>query len=147
LAIILVSNQQRKVAISIPYIQKIIAFLLDRAKIKYDQVSISFVSRKEIKKLHAISHGDPSFTDCITFPYDSPGEGGFTFLGEAFICPEAAIEYCKENGGDVQEEVILYVIHTLLHMLGYDDIDPKDRARMRQAEKRWMDALRKHFSA
>jgi len=65
-------------------------------------------------------------------------------LGEAFICPEAAVVYCEENGGDVHEEITLYIIHTLLHMLGYDDIEPKDRTRMRQAERRWMASLQKH---
>ncbi len=128
-------------AISVLQVKRIVSFLLERAKVKYDQVVFSFVSRTEIKKLHAISHGDPTFTDCITFPYDSPGEGGFTFLGEAFICPEAAVEFCKENGGDVHTEITLYIVHTLLHMLGYDDIEPKDRTRMRQAERRWMNAL------
>ena len=131
-------------AISIPKVKKIVTFLLDRAKVKYDQVIFSFVSKKEIQRLHAISHGDSSFTDCITFPYDASGEGGFTVLGEAFICPEAAVVYCEENGGDVHEEITLYVIHTLLHMLGYNDIEPKDRARMRQAERRWMEAIRKN---
>ena len=142
-ATINVYNRQRKVAVSIRHIQEIVGFLLKRAKIAYDQVDISFVGKAQIKKLHLISHGDASFTDCITFPYDQPGSSGFTFLGEAFICPEAAVRFCKENGGDIQEELVLYVIHTLLHMLGYDDIDPKERQLMRKAEQRWMAALKK----
>jgi ssRNA-specific RNase YbeY (16S rRNA maturation enzyme) len=36
---------------------------------------------------------------------------------------------------------MLYVVHGLQHLLGYDDHDPGDRARMRRAEARLLEAI------
>jgi len=64
-------------------------------------------------------------------------------LGDVFVCPKTAIEYSKSHGGDVYEELTLYVIHGLLHLMGYDDIEETDIVKMREAEKRHMNHLKK----
>lgn len=138
---VLVYQRQRDLTLSATQIKKIITHLLTRTKKSCHEVVFSFVSQKEICKLHADYFNDPTPTDCITFPCDSPGEGGYTVLGEAYICPAVAVEYSKGRKSDPYKEVTLYIIHTLLHLLGYDDIEPRERKRMRQAERRWMNFL------
>jgi probable rRNA maturation factor len=58
-----------------------------------------------------------------------------SFLGDIFVCPATAISYVSSHGsGEVYKETTLYVIHGLLHLLGYDDIEDKDIVEMREAE-------------
>lgn len=97
------------------------------------QIIVHFVSKAEITKLHGDFFQDPTPTDCITFPFNEKD-----LLGEIFICPKVAIEYCPE---DPYKETSLYIVHALLHLLGYDDIDPEERLAMRNAETDVMNYL------
>ena len=110
---------------------------------KYDEVSIHFVDTKEISALHKQFFDDPTPTDCISFPMDDPDEVGYRVLGEVFVCPEVAIEYARENGHNPYEETMLYIVHGLLHLLGYDDIEESDESKMRLAEQRHLSTLKK----
>ena len=67
--------------------------------------------------------GDPTETDVITFPY-----------GEILICPAVAREQAPGYGLDVEHEVLLYALHGLLHLAGYDDITPTEARRMARAQ-------------
>ncbi len=110
-------------------------FFLQEKKISTQEVAIYFVGTRKITQLHAEHFNDPTPTDCITFPFDDQ------LLGEIFVCPKAALDY---NPKKPYEETTLYIIHGLLHLLGYDDIDSKKRARMRREEKRLMALAKKH---
>jgi probable rRNA maturation factor len=102
------------------------------------EVNFYFVTKKEICDLHERYFGDPSFTDCISFPMDSPSEKGYRILGEVFICPQAAIEYVQEDQGNPYLELTLYIVHGLLHLMGYDDIKETDQQQMQAAEQKCM---------
>ncbi|MGH7889656.1 MAG: rRNA maturation RNase YbeY [Thermodesulfobacteriota bacterium] len=121
--------------IKISSVRKLVAFFLEQKKIACQEVAIYFVGKRKIAQLHALHFQDPTPTDCMTFPIDD------AFLGEIFICPQAALDY---NPKRPYEETTLYILHSLLHLLGYDDIDSKKRARMRREEKRLMTLARKH---
>lgn len=110
----------------------------------YDEVSLHFISTSEMKKLHEAYFNDPETTDCISFPIDSTDDVGYKILGEVFICPKTAINYAVQYEKDPYEEVQLYIIHGLLHLLGYDDIKPKDRAIMRRKERNTLKSLQKY---
>lgn len=108
-----------------------------------DEVSIYFVTTEEICLLHQQFFNDPSPTDCISFPIDESPSTDYRMLGDIFVCPETAIDYASLHDTDPYEETTLYVVHGLLHLLGYDDIDEEQQALMRQAEKRHMKNLKK----
>ena len=89
---------------------------------------------------------DPSVTDCISFPMDSDQQSdpsSYRLLGDVFICPQVAKNYASRVGGDSYRELSLYLVHGLLHLIGYDDIKEKDRRAMRAAEERHMRNLHK----
>jgi probable rRNA maturation factor len=58
------------------------------------------------------------------------------------VCPEVAYRYSSEKQLVYLDELVLYMIHGLLHLCGYDDIDPQDRKVMRKKERYHMDYLR-----
>src|ERR1700722_17053191 len=100
-----------------PHMRKVISFLLKELKVSTDEVSFYFVSKRKICQLHKEFFNDPTSTDCITFPLDSPDEekSAYHVLGEAFICPLTALTYAKLHKIDPYEELYRYVIHCILH--------------------------------
>lgn len=125
-------NAQKDLALSIKGARSIVNAVLSLEKASHEDGSVYFVDQKKISALHAEFFSDPSPTDCISFPMDQE------HLGEIFVCPRTAIEYVAKKGGDVYEEVALYLIHGILHCLGYDDLEPAAKRIMRKKEKRSM---------
>ncbi len=126
-------------------IKKMVQWILREKKVFCDEVIFHFVSKSHIAQLHRQFFQDPSVTDCITFPLDTSGESGYKVLGEAFICPAAAIEYVREHKlQSPYEELTLYIVHCILHLLGYDDIEKKEKQKMQREEKRILTALQHH---
>lgn len=136
-----VHNHQSDIKISQSSVKKAVKAALLFLEVECDEVAIHFVKQKKICALHAEFFADPTPTDCISFPYDSNDQEGYCFLGEVFICPKTAKEYVEQNGGSVYEEITLYLVHGLLHLLGYDDIKVNERKKMRIEEKRLLGHL------
>ncbi len=136
-------NQQRDLPISTESVERVVSFLFDTLKINCDEVALHFVTKHKISQTHKIYFNDPSPTDCISFPLDPPKSkrSGHTILGEIFICPKVAIEYGKKHGLNAYEEVTRYLVHGLLHLIGFDDIIPEERSKMQRKENRCMKLL------
>jgi len=135
---ILVTQKKVPAKIDARIVKKLVKDFLEFHSCVTDEVSIHFVDTKTICKLHDEFFNDPSPTDCISFPIDTAEDEGYKVLGEVFVCPETAVHYVAKNGGDVMQEIQLYVVHGLLHLLGYDDLTPQDRKVMRREEKRFL---------
>ncbi len=108
-----------------------------------DEASIHFIDNKIMCAMHDQYFGDPSPTDCISFPLKSDPKEPYRLLGDVFVCPQTAKDYVAIHGGEVYEEVALYIVHGLLHLMGYDDIDEQDEKKMRAAESRHMQNIKK----
>ena len=139
------TNTQRDLPLSMPRMKEVVSLLIAHLKIGTDEVIIHFITDSKMRKLHKEFFDDPSPTDCITFPLDGTGkQGGMAHvLGEAFICPKTAQLFASMHKIDPFEELCRYIAHCLLHMIGYDDQTPKDRARMKRAEGSCLRALAK----
>jgi probable rRNA maturation factor len=94
----------------------------------------------------------------MSFPIDEQSyKGEPRHLGDIFVCPKTALLYANNvsctttdtrNADAAIEaafwnEVLLYIVHGLLHLLGYDDLVPHDRALMRRREKNALKILKK----
>jgi probable rRNA maturation factor len=141
-------NHQKKLKVSSRSIQKQIKALLEYQKAQCDELSIYLVDEKTIKKLHKKYFDDPSATDCISFPIDGPLSSNknkpYCFLGEIFVSTDAAIKYGQEYDINPYEETTLYIIHGLLHLLGYDDLSDKEKTTMQKKEKSCMSFIKKN---
>lgn len=141
--IIHTTNKQSDLPLDFSNLQAIVSEVLKLEKQSAAEVGIHFVTTKEICKLHKLYFNDPSPTDCISFPLDGPNETHYRLLGDVFVCPNTAVQYAAAHKSDAYFETTLYVVHGLLHLLGYDDIAEKDIPTMRAAEKRHMSNLKK----
>lgn len=143
---ITILNKQNTLPIDIPYWRTAVEHIAALQEEDFAEFTLNFVDKDTIGQLHADYFDDPSPTDCISFPIDGPDEP-FRVLGEIFVCPAVAFEYAAKHNQNPEKETLLYVIHGLLHLFGYDDMNPLDKRKMRRAEKKHMDnLLQKGFS-
>ena len=132
--LITVYNRQRALPIQTASVRRLVRFIIEQKQIDCQMISITFVGIRKITQIHADFFDDPSPTDCMTFPIDNH------FLGECVICPQVALERRPHKP---HEETSRYLIHCLLHLIGYDDIDKKKQAVMRKEELRLLALARK----
>ncbi len=90
------------------------------------------VGPKHMQTINQLYLGHDYVTDVLTFD--------LTDTAEIVICPSMATKNAKTYGNSVNREILLYVIHGLLHLSGYDDHTPKDIQRMRLTEERLLKA-------
>lgn len=142
---VLVFNQQEDLSIAQESVGPVVKHVLAIEKRHTDEVAIYFVSIEKISSLHKEFFNDNSATDCISFPIDEEQASGYHVLGEIFICSKIALDYVLKTGEEVNEdcyrELTLYLVHGLLHLIGYDDVKEEDRAKMRAAERCQMEPL------
>ena len=134
-------DQQQDLKIAQSQVCAIIEQTLSLEMKSCDEISIHFVDTATIRELHYRFFGDSSVTDCISLPVDSPDEDDYCVLGEVFVCPQTALEYAKEHDKDPYLETTLYLVHAILHLLGYED-HGKAEPEMRAAENRHMRNLK-----
>ncbi len=91
------------------------------------EVHIVLVDRATIARVHGQFLDDPAETDVITFPY-----------GEILVCPAVAQDRAKEMRLTLDEELLLYALHGLLHLAGYDDTTPKLAREMGAVQEKLM---------
>lgn len=112
-------------------------------------LSISFVSEEEIKELNNRTRNIDKVTDVLSYPnFDlKPFEvidvsdknnymGKHIFLGDMAICLKRASEQAEEYGVTLEQEVIKLVVHSTLHLMGFDHIKDEDYEVMNQEEQK-----------
>ena len=84
-----------------------------------------------------------SVTDVLSFPQfedkeQMPSEGELC-LGDVVICVERAQQQAEEYGHSFEREMVYLLVHSLLHLLGYDHMDDDEKAIMREKEEHVME--------
>jgi len=97
-------------------------------------LSIVFLGRKRMRTINKKYLNHDYATDVLTFDL---GAG----LGEIIICPQMAAVHAALHKTSTDKEIILYVIHGILHLKGFDDHHPKDIIQMRKMENKLLRPL------
>lgn len=106
------------------------------------QVSISFVGDEEIRELNRDFRGVDKSTDVLSFPMDDEFQIEETMLGDVIINTKRVLEQAEEFGHSNTREFSYLTVHSILHLLGYDHMEDKDKLEMRAKEKIIMDNLK-----
>jgi probable rRNA maturation factor len=99
------------------------------------RVSIAIVDDPTIHALNQryLQHDYP--TDVLSFVLDQSADG---LEGEVVVSIDTAVDQATEYGTSPQQELLLYVIHGMLHLVGFDDTTDDLRERMRAAERQYL---------
>ncbi len=99
------------------------------------QVNIGVVNDDEMARLHKQFRNVEGTTDVLTFELgDQTYEESGRVDGEIIVCIDEAARQASARGHEIRVELLLYVVHGLLHLIGYDDVTEKGAAQMHQRE-------------
>jgi probable rRNA maturation factor len=93
-------------------------------------LSIAFVTNAAIRKINRKFLKHDFATDVLSFPL------GTDLVGELVISADYAAAEARSRKISVEEELLRYVAHGILHLLGYDDHHPTTRAAMWKRQER-----------
>jgi probable rRNA maturation factor len=96
---------------------------------KSPEIGLDFVSSKRSKELNKRYRGKDSPTNVLSFSVDEMQN-----IGEILICEEVVKKEAKESGYAVKDMILLYLVHGILHLAGYDHQSIKERDKMEQVE-------------
>ncbi|MBI5123805.1 MAG: rRNA maturation RNase YbeY [Candidatus Omnitrophica bacterium] len=118
------------------FIKKIVLFVLNFLKKPQEiDLEIIFLDDDSIRRLNKRYKRKDLPTDVLSFKIDRREFGVDEFLGEILISADRAFHNAKIFESSFERELALYVIHGILHLLGYDDEKNKDRVVMRKIEQ------------
>jgi probable rRNA maturation factor len=115
------------------------------------ELGIHFVSAERMAKINWEYLQHEGSTDVITFDYREGYSGGsaefegLDLAGEIYISGADAVKQAKEFGTEWREEIVRYVVHGVLHLLCYDDLESGKRREMKREENRLVRALGGRF--
>ena len=100
-------------------------------------LNILFVDDVKMAELHKRYLGKEEPTDVLAFSMQEGKtlKGDPCLLGDIAISTEVALRQAKRFHSNVNRELTLYVIHGILHLLGYEDQKKPARLKMRQKER------------
>ncbi|MEL7237457.1 MAG: rRNA maturation RNase YbeY [Planctomycetota bacterium] len=113
------------------------AALLDHAPAA---VEVQIIGDATMSRLHEQFLGIEGPTDVLTFELDYDTGGRVTESSIA-VCLDEAARQAATRSHDTATELLLYAVHGLLHLVGYDDHDPDDYAAMHAKEDEILTAL------
>ena len=107
------------------------------------ELRIRLVGDDEMSDAHERYMGISGTTDVLTFDLsdgDPEGEGGEVDT-DVLICVDEAARQAAEHDHPVEQEILLYAIHALLHCTGYDDKTEADAEAMHRREDEILEAI------
>jgi len=106
--------------------------VLQDARIEQAEISIALVGDRAIQELNRRYLGHDCATDVLSFVLERSAEH---LDGQVVASTETARNESARYGWSPEDELLLYVIHGALHLVGYDDTTPELRVAMREREK------------
>ena len=135
---ITLTTTQRRLRVPVARVRELVAFIAHREKRSIEHVEVAVVGRTRMARLNRAHLGHSGSTDVLSF--DLTG-GGAPLVAQIVVCSDAAQREGRRRGHGAQKELLLYVAHGLLHLLGYDDRTAAEARRMHAREDELLDAF------
>ncbi|EHI98075.1 metalloprotease ybeY [Clostridium sp. DL-VIII] len=155
---IYVDNRQDKLEVKEEFIkglEEVIEFALKEEEVDIEcEVSLVFVDNNEIKEINNDTRKINKETDVLSFPmleYEdkkvfkevyknykfsaSDFDGDELVLGDIVLSLEKALEQSIEFNHSYEREASYLVVHSVLHLLGYDHMEDEEKQIMRKREE------------
>lgn len=110
-------------------LEELLKYALKKLDIKNAEFNVIFIKNDEIHAMNKEYRGVDRPTDVITFALEDHKDielVGIRLLGDVYISIDKAREQAIEYGHSLKREISFLTIHGLLHLLGYDHMNPDD---------------------
>ena len=143
-----ITNSQSCLELDDAFLRDVVTRTLADERVASATIGILVVDNPTIRELNRRHLAHDYDTDVLTFPFDcvvTPGNhdvdqstlrgAGKHIEGEIVVSAEMAVDRAAEFGWRPEDELTLYIVHGLLHLAGYDDVDDAERLQMRKRER------------
>ena len=130
-----IADEQEDLALDHDRLRQAISLILADAGVTSGEISIAIVDDPTIHDLNRrfLEHDSP--TDVLSFPLARESD---RLDGEVVVSADTARRQAAGFGWKPEDELLLYVIHGTLHLVGYDDLDPAAQVEMRKCEQHYL---------
>lgn len=125
-----IRSEAPRYRISIPQLRLKTAKILKVLKIKSAELNLLLTTDPKIRRINKKHLKHDFATDVISFPHSSSGK----LIGDLVISLDTTKRQAKEYGNSFDYELAFYICHGILHLLGYEDYNSKDAARMERLQ-------------
>lgn len=140
-----ITGAQSQAEIDTARLEAIAADLLKHEEVASAEISVALIDGGTMRELNRQHLNHDYDTDVLSFLLecdepkesraDAPRGSGKTIDGEVLISTDVAAKAAAEFGWSVENEITLYLVHGLLHLVGYDDLSDDEKAIMRDRER------------
>jgi probable rRNA maturation factor len=133
-----INTQQSRLLVDCQRMRGAVQSILTGEGIEEATINIAIVDDPTIHDLNRrfLNHDEP--TDVLTFPLDD--ETG-PLEGDVIVSADTAVRMAAQMQWSAADELLLYVVHGVLHLVGYDDLDGESRAEMHARQRHYMCVL------
>ena len=145
-------NRQRVRKVDARQLRVITLALLGELQITSAEFGVNLVSDAEMTRVNETFLQHEGSTDVITFDHSEFSTRPQTpdprpnLHGELFICVDEAIRQARRFRTTWRSELVRYVVHGVLHLLGHDDHRAADRRKMKREENRLVRLMARRFA-
>lgn len=119
-------------------LRRLVQAVLAGEKAQLHYLSLVLADHATVRELNRAYLKHDYDTDVLAFPLrEVPG----VVEGEIYVDLDTAAERHAEFGATFTQEACRYVVHGLLHLVGYEDGTPAARARMHRLEDLYLRAI------
>lgn len=126
-------NEQKRMGISSKKMREFVRLVLRLCRVRNAQLNILITDAEQMRALNRRYLKKAAPTDVLAFDERSPDDG--VLSADIAISTDAAIKRCKEFETSAQGELKLYLVHAILHLLGYNDKSREEKSLMQEEEK------------
>ncbi len=100
-------------------------------------IGIAFVGRATIKRLNRTFRQKDNVTNVLSFSNSAMKNPHLADKsGEVIICLSVAEREAKRYDNDFNDYIEFLIIHSFLHILGYEHVSPGERGKMEKLEEK-----------
>ena len=134
---IAVEVEQGDLPLSVKDLESSVTRVLDDVAFE-GSLSVAVVTDDGMRVLNRDYHQCDEPTDVLAFPLDG---GENSFAAEVIVSLDTARREAERRGVEPASELLLYLVHGILHLVGEDDHDPEDAQRMHARTVRILESL------
>ncbi|MBC5624758.1 rRNA maturation RNase YbeY [Clostridium sp. NSJ-49] len=157
-------NRQNQIEVTEEFIrelEEVCIYALEKEEVKQKcQISLLFVNNEKIREINKETRNIDKATDVLSFPMLDYPKGKFfkdvykdkkfdvmymdgdeLVLGDMVLSLERAMEQSIEYNHSFKREVCYLVVHSILHLLGYDHMEEDEKKIMRTREEEILNGL------
>ena len=135
-------NESGKEIVELKVLKEYVSYVVKTLKLEKCEFDIVFVNNKRIHEINKEYRKVDRETDVISFALEDNEENinnDYRLLGDIYISIDKAISQADEYGHSVLREICFLATHGILHLLGYDHMEPDDEKEMFSLQNKLLD--------